>query len=448
MAGTESIRNHRSSRWLAGLIAAVAVLSMCGTALGQGRDISFLYEGEAAKFASQSPPPPVFIEGGTLIDGTSAAPVENPGLLIADGTIRLGRVASLPENTRHIDASGKWILPGLFDLHAHLTFYLPGGFHAETDVTTSFRAERFLENYQTIGVTTVADVASRDDIGYAMKRAQRLGLMKGSRLYVAGPGITVTGGHPSEFQPFAESHYGIEADGPWALRGKVREAVKKGADFIKVFPPLTLEEYQAVVDEAHEWKVRVTSHAGGIQDQSGTSTERSVEAGVDSIQHLYPYGDDPGRVIAGMAEKGIYVIPTIGYHLREVSGSAHLSYAWLESNLGHNEENVLRNFRALQKAGIKFGVGTESNPYDMPNIADVYAQELEGFIRGGMSPLRIIQSATLHSAEAFGLADKTGSIESGKWGDVILLGNDPTLNIRALVDPELVIQGGAIVHEQ
>lgn len=410
------------------------------------RDISFLYDGEAATFVPRVPPDPMYIEGGTLIDGTGAQPVANPGILITDGVFRLGEFP--PANARRIDANGKWILPGLFDLHAHLTFYLPGGFQAETDVTGSFRAERFLENYQAIGVTTVADVASRGDTGYSMKRAQRQGLMKGARLFVAGPGITVTGGHPSEFQPFEASRYAEEADGPWALRAKVREAVKKGADFIKVFPPLTADEYMAVVDEAHEWHVRVTAHAGGIQDQSGTSTQRSVAAGADSIQHLYPYGEHPEKTIAEMAKRGIYVIPTIGYHLREVGGTAHLSNDWLNHNLGHNEENVLRNFTALQKAGIRFGVGTESNPYDMPNIAEVYAQELEGFIRGGISPLETIRSATLNSAAAFGLESQGGSIETGKWGDAIILGQDPLVNIRALVDPELVIQGGEIVHDE
>lgn len=430
------------------VIAASTALALCSSVQGQGRDISFLYEGKASSFVPQMPPEPLFIEGGTLIDGTGAEPTANPGILISDGVIRLGDPSQVPANARRIDANGKWILPGMFDLHAHLTFYLPGGFHAETDVTTSFRAERFLENYQAIGVTTVADVASRDDTGYSMKRAQRLGLMKGSRLFVSGPGITVTGGHPSEFQPFEVSRYGVEADGPWAIRAKVREAIKKGADFIKIFPPLTVEEYLAVVDEAHEWKIRVTAHAGGIQDQSGTSTQRSVEAGVDSIHHVYPYGNHPEKTIAEMAKQGTYVIPTIGYHLREVGGSAHLSNAWLENNLGHNEENVLRNFRALHAAGIRLGIGTESNPYDMPNIAEVYAQELEGFIRGGVSPLQTIQSATLHAAEAFGLGEQAGSIETGKWGDVIILGQDPLQDIRALVEPQLVIQGGAVVHQR
>lgn len=437
-----------SSRKLMRLVAVSVALAICITAQGQGRDISFLYNADASKFAPQTPPIPVFIEGGTLIDGTGAAPLQNPGILITGGIIQLGNTSPLPENTRLIDARGKWILPGMFDLHAHLTFYLPGGFHSESDVIASLRAERFLEHYQSIGVTTVCDVASRADTGYSMKHAQRMGLMKGSRLYVSGPGITVTGGHPTEFQPFEESQYGVESDGPWALRSSVREAVKKGADFIKVFPPLAAEEYQAVVDEAHAWKLRVTSHAGGIQDPSGTSTQRSVQAGVDSIHHLYPYGDNPDRTIAEMAKRSTYVIPTIGYHMREVSGNAHLSNTWMESNLGHNEENVRRNFRSLQEAGIKFGVGTESNPFDMLNIDEIYAQELEGFVRSGISPLQTIQSATLHSADAFGLAEQTGSIETGKWGDVIILSSDPLENIRALVEPELVIQGGEVVYRK
>jgi len=411
------------------------------------RDLTFLYSSDVSHFSKNEPALPIFIEGGTIIDGTGAPPRENTGILITNGLFELLDAASIPADTVRINAKDKWILPGLFDLHAHLTFLLPGGFHAEDDFLSGIRAERFLEHYQKIGVTTVADVASRNSIGFSMKRAQRMGLMGGSRLYVSGPGITVTGGHPTEFQPFQKSHYAVEGDGPWELRKLVRSAVKKGADFIKVFPPLTQAEYEAVVDEAHAWKIRVTSHAGGIQDLSHTSGLRSVDADVDSIHHLHPYGKNSDKIFSKMARKNIHVIPTIGYHLREVKGSEHITGNWMEANIGHNYDSVMSTFKAMQKAGVKFGVGTESNPFDMLKIADVYAQELEGFIHGGISPMQVIQSATLHSAEAMGLQDRTGSIENGKWADLLIVSENPLEHLRGLVTPELVIQAGKIVQQ-
>ena len=410
------------------------------------RDITFLYSDDVQHFVNNKPVRPLFIEGGTLIDGTGNAPRKNPGILVKDGLFVFD-ISALPAETISIDASGKWILPGLFDLHAHLTFYLPGGFNTENDFLSGVRAERFLEHYQRIGVTTVCDVASRKNVGFTMKRAQRMGLMGGSRLYVSGPGITVTGGHPTEFQPYQVSHYAVEGDGPWELRKLVRGAVKKGADFIKVFPPLTKAEYEAVVDEAHAWKIRVTSHAGGIQDLSHTSGLRSVDAGVDSIHHLHPFGKNSAKIFSKMARKNIHVIPTIGYHLREVKGSEHITGNWMEDNIGHNYGSVISTFKAMQKANIKFGMGTESNPFDMLEIADVYAQELEGFKHGGISPMQVIQSATLHSAEVLGLQEQTGSIENGKWADLLILSENPLERLRGLVSPELVIQAGKIVHQ-
>ena len=438
----------RYTRAIAFSFALLFISVLINASYAAERDTTFLYSNDVDQFVDDKPARPIFIEGGTLIDGTGAAPRENPGILVKDGLLTLGPVSSRPVDAVEIDASEKWILPGLFDLHAHLTFYLPGAFHVEDDLLSGIRAERFLEHYQEIGVTTVCDVASRNNVGFSMKRAQRMGLMGGSRLFVTGPGITVTGGHPTEFQPYEDSHYGVEGDGPWELRKLVRTAVKKGADFIKVFPPLTVAEYKAVVDEAHAWKLRVTAHAGGIQDLSTTSGSRAVDAGVDSIHHLHPYGENRDQIFLKMARDGIHVIPTIGYHLREVKGSEHIRGNWMEDNIGHNYGSVMSTFRAMQEAGVSFGVGTESNPFNMLTIADIYAEELEGFIHAGFSAMQVIRSATLHSAEVLGLREKAGSIETGKWADLLIINENPLEDLRALVTPQLVIQAGNVVHQE
>ena len=446
---TSYIHLLKSLRYAIGsLLVLLAILLGFGNSQAAERDITFLYSDDVKHFVDKQHARPVLIKGGTLIDGTGAPQRINTSILIRDGIIVLNNESLLPTDTINIDATGKWILPGLFDLHAHLTFYLPGGFHAEDDFLSGVRAERFLELYQRIGVTTVSDVASRNNVGFSMKRAQRMGLMGGARLYVSGPGITASGGHPTEFQPYRESHYSVEGDGPWEMRKLVRQAVKKGADFIKIFPPLTDKEYEAIVDEAHAWKVRVTSHAGGITDLSLTSGPRSVKANVDSIHHLSPYGKNQNKLFAKMAKKGIHVVPTIGYHLRELEGTEHIQGNWMKDNLGDNYDSVIAIFTSMQKAGIKFGVGTESNPFNMLNIADIYAQELNGLAHGGLSPMQVIQSATLYSAEVLGLHDRTGSIENGKWADLLIVSQNPLENLSSMVKPELVIQSGNIVYRK
>ncbi len=388
---------------------------------------------------------PLFIEGGTLIDGSGAEPRPNPGILLSNGVVEsVG--GQPPAGVQRISAQGQWILPGMFDLHAHITFKLAGARDLEDDVVNAVRSERFLEAYQRIGVTTVRDVASRYHVGYSLKRAQRDGLAGGARFYVSGPLITTTAGHATEFQPLAPPVFAVEADGPWEFRKRVREAVKLGVDLIKLTPPYTREELAAAVDEAHYWKLRVTAHVGGAQDFHQFSGRLAVEAGVDSVEHLYPYGGP--EVVKELARKGIYVVPTMGYHLRELAGEYTYKADWLEANLGHTLEGMMELFRQMRESGAKFGVGTDSNAKDLDTIDALYLQELEGLKTGGLSPMQVIQSATLHSAEAMGLGDKAGSLAAGKWADVVVVRQDPLADLGSLVRPRLVIQNGKIVHQR
>ena len=149
-------RKHMMRAYLACLLAAGAGLAM------------------AAQQAES--PARIFINGGILIDGTGAQPGENPGVLIeGERILSLGSEAAADPGVERISADGKWILPGLFDLHVHVTFMLSGPRRLDDDIFNAIRSERFLERYQEIGVTTVRDVGAREWIGYSLKRTQRAG---------------------------------------------------------------------------------------------------------------------------------------------------------------------------------------------------------------------------------------------------------------------------------
>ena len=426
----------------------ILAISLTGMVFAEDADITFLYTGDAHHFVKEEKDVPVFVSGGTLIDGTGSAPRPNPGILIEDGRFREIGAATIPEGIKRVDAGGKWILPGLIDVHAHITYFVPTGWHVEDDVMNAIRAERFMELYQKIGVTTIADVGSRYKVGYSLKRVQRMGLLGGPRLYVSGPVLTAPAGHATEFIPLEQPVYAVEATGPWQFRERVREAVKFGADFIKVTPPYTLEELSAVVEEADYWKIFVTAHIGGIPDLHLVSSGISADAGVQSVHHLYPYGKDRKQVLQDMVKKGIYVVPTMGYHMRELQGKAHVKGNWTEIHLGHTYDNVMSLFKAMQQAGVKFAVGTDSNPMDMLKIDQIYVEELNALALGGLPAMQIIQSATLHAAESIRRGDEIGSIVAGKWADMIIVTEDPLENLEALVKPEVVLQQGKIVRQQ
>ena len=417
------------------VITVLCLLTVCN-AFAAGADVG-------------ASPARLFIDGGTLVDGTGTQPGKNPGILIEGERIHsIGEAANDGQDVERISAEGKWILPGLFDLHVHVTFMLPGPRRLDDDIVNAIRSERFLERYQEIGVTTVRDVGARDWIGYSLKRTQRAGLMGGARYYTSGPIITVTGGHGTEFQPLHPPLWAVEGSGPWGMRERVREAIKLEADLIKVSPFLTRAEMAAVVEEAHIYHLRVTAHIGGTHDLDKQSGRIAVEAGVDSTEHMYPYGGSD--VINAMAKKGVYVIPTLGFHLRELNGeyaanAEKQSAEWLSANLGHTYETMMAQFREMREAGVHFAVGTDSNVKDLETIDLLYLQELQALQTAGMTNPEIIQAATLRAAQAMGLDDQLGSIAAGKRADLIVLSADPLKDIKALVYPELVIQDGKVV---
>ncbi len=406
----------------------------------------------------------IAIQGGKLIDGTGAEPVENAVVLIQEGQIagvgREGEVV-IPPDAEVIDAAGKTVMPGLIDAHVHI---MTTEFDIQRMFTTplSFTFYEAAQNMRATleaGVTTVRDAGGAD---LGVKMAVERGLIVGPRLVISVGMISQTGGHGDDYMPV-----GVEipiyypgkplliCDGPDEARKAVRKAVRAGADVIKiassggVLSPTTepdlaqfrMDELRAIVDEAHAAHKRVMSHA-----QSKAGILGALKAGVKSIEHGI-YVDK--ECIELMLAQGSYLVPTLYapiavLELNERTGRIP-EYAIRKTKqvLEVHKENVAR---AVQ-AGVKVAMGTDAavGPHG------TNARELTLLTEVGMSPMQAIVASTQTAAECLAMEDKIGTLQNGKLADVLVVDGDPLADIKLLEDKsriQVVIKGGQIVADR
>jgi imidazolonepropionase-like amidohydrolase len=269
-------------------------------------------------------------------------------------------------------------------------------------------------------------------------------------MLVSGPALSITGGHcDNNLLPF-EYHASNEgvADGIEAVQHKTREVIKYGADLIKICATggvlskgddpnaaqFTLEEMKAIVAEAHRLGRKVAAHAHGAQGVIWAS-----EAGVDSVEHGHLMND---AAIATLKKNGTYLVPTqyLMDWQREHAAQANLpDYAKRKMDMvSETGQNAARKAIA---AGVKIAMGTDAAVY--PH--GLNARELAVYVRLGMTPLQAIQSATINDADLLGWSDKIGTIEPGKWADIIAVDGDPLQDITTLQHVRFVMKGGEVV---
>jgi len=378
------------------------------------------------------------LRGATLIDGAGGPPAPNVNVVIEEDTIASvaagTRAAETPRNAQVVDLTGKWLLPGLIDLHIHSYSYDdPQRRRLETEAYTALLAASQLHKHLMAGVTTVRDVGTQRKINISAARAIKAGIIPGPRMFACGQYIAQTGGHGSENPLCAR-----EADGLADIRLAVREQWKAGADFIKVmlngYPDVlefTLEELEALVDESHRLGMKVACHASIL-----SAARNAVEAGVDTIEHGCQFDED---VVAAMADKGIVMVPTrkVFVGMVERREELHLrpeAVRILEKRASTHQEAI----RLALRAKVKMGAGTDWSVIFVPD-------ELVSMVEAGVSPMQAIQAATLVGAETLGIADRVGTVEAGKIADLIVAERDPLKDIGALCDVSTVIQSGKIV---
>ncbi len=383
------------------------------------------------------------LSGGRIFDGTGA-PTRSGTLVIKRNRIEKilppGSTA-WPPDAQVIDVTGKTVMPGLIDLHIHMSYDEPNvplsKVLSQADAT--LRSIERLRYYIESGITSVRDVASHGDIPFRLKEWVAQNRVPGPRIFAVGQLITGTGGHGAQELSPTNSLYGAirEASGPDDWREAVREQFKRGADVIKLASHFSREEVAAAVEEAHALGLKVCVDAETFYIQW------AVEAGADMIEHPLPRTN---QTIQLMAQKGTEAVPTLISYIiifdlwDDYYGSTSRRFTF-------SKKANLEVLRRMKRAGIKMGIGTDLVTNWFRYLPFPYIQELKQFVLAGYKVPEALVAATKTSAEILDMGDKLGTLEPGKLADVIVIDGKPDIDLDSLAKVDLVIRDGYIVVE-
>ena len=384
------------------------------------------------------------LRGGRIFDGTGAPAREGTLVIERNKIARILPVGATdwPKDAQVIDVTGKTVLPGLIDLHTHLTYPLTeadfgvGMNEADATLRGAEKLRYFLES----GITSVRDVGSQGDVPFRLKEWVRENRIPGPRVFPAGAFITSEGGHSTENTPDELIHImGATrlASGPDEWRLAVREQFHKGADVIKLGSHFSAEEIKAAVTEAHELGLKVTVDAETFYIQ------RAVEAGADTIEHPLPRSEE---TIQLMAKKGVAADPTlIPYQIIFDEWGGY--FGSTSRRFTFSEEANLEMLKRLRKAGVKCGVGTDLILHWYRYMPGPYIRELKNFVEAGWSVPEALVAATKTNAEILDMDDRLGTLHPGKLADVLVVNGRPDENLDDLAKVDLVIRDGYLVVE-
>jgi imidazolonepropionase-like amidohydrolase len=403
----------------------------------------------------------VAVKAGRLIDPRAGSVSSGAVIVIENGKVKaVGPALPIPAGARVIDLSVLTVLPGLFDCHTHLV----GDYSQNIDYMSDLQrtaAERAFESIPNArktleaGFTTVRDVgAYRAFVDVALRDAIARGWVDGPRMFVAGAYVTITGGGgaltgiaPDILLPW-DLRFGI-ADGPDQVRQRVRDIAQHGVDLIKVLATgaflahgsnptateYTFEELRAAVEEAGKKGLKVAAHA-----HSTEGIKLAIRAGVASIEHG-TYLDEEG--IRLMKEHGTYLVADI-YDAEWIRQQSKTLVPQDFADKQPEADEIQReNFRRAVKAGVKIAYGTDSSVYPHGLNARQFAWQ----VRYGQTPMEAIRSATISAAELIGRDKQIGSLEPGRWADLIAVQGDPLQDIRALETVSFVMKEGRVYKD-
>src|SRR5579862_1393966 len=393
--------------------------------------------------------------GHVLNVRTGEEPAAQTIVVTGDSISAIAPSASTPAQPgdREIDLHGMTLLPGLIDVHTHLTFgneFDPYARLSTDSVREALNGVRFAKITLEAGFTSVRNVGADGYADVALRDYINAGYIPGPHMQVSGPALSITGGHcdnnflPADFHATSE---GV-ADGIAAVQQKVRQNIKYGADLIKVCATggvlskgddpqasqYSLEELKALVADAHRLGRKVAAHAHGAEGILFAS-----QAGVDSIEHgTYIDADD----VAEMKKHGTWLVPTL-YLVTWMRENGHLP-AMFQKKMLDVSAAVLENQKKAVAAGVKVALGTDAAVY--PH--GLNAHEVEVYVTQlGLTPLAAIQAGTINAAQLMGWSDRTGALEAGKWADVIAVEGDPLADVRTLQHVRFVMKAGAVYKQ-
>lgn len=383
------------------------------------------------------------IRADRLIDGTGAPPLDE-GVLLIDGQhiVFAGSSNEAQQQTKGqevevLELPGETLLPGLIDSHSHLSV-IPGegdqiGQLKQGPVPQVLRAVGNIRKDLKSGVTTMRVMAEEHFIDVEIKKAIETGRVPGPRLLISTRAIVSSHGHGAAL---------TLTDGADAIRKRIRENIKAGADLIKVFATggvsskdtsldfhsYTMEELQAAVDEAHRNGKRIAAHA-----IAGHGLRQCIEAGIDSVEHGSGATAEDIRL---MIEKDIWLVATLSilYHedgIEKTDGAV----PEIREKLIPARETTRINFERILASNVKYAVGTDS-------VHGTIWFELAKLVEFGASEMDVIRAVTLSGAEVCGVEDQLGSLQAGKLADVVSVRGNPLENIQCMKEIHLVMKAG------
>lgn len=381
------------------------------------------------------------IRAGQLFDGTGADAVKDAVVIVeGERIVAAGSeaVVSTAGADRVLDLRPCTLMPGLIDAHVHIWGRSPGDRMPYATGPITYRALRSAGEARALlqaGFTAVRDLGSQTSV--QVKRAIDDGVIPGPRMLAAGMAIARTRGPWFAIAP--DWRWVRAAEGIDACRRAVHLALREGSSVIKIgsscgrerawgeVPTYTVQEIQAMVEEAHTWGVRVAAHAMGTP-----GVRNAVLGGVDTVEHAYNIDEDTLGLII---ERGTFVVPTLRIMHENPSPWAQKTF-----------RDQLRSLRKAHEAGARLALGTDSTGDELTRHGPGNALEFK-LLAEVLSPREALISGTLTAAQAMGLDHEIGTVEAGKFADLVAVHDDPLQDLGVLQRVVFVMQGGQIVVE-